>query len=208
MFNWVKVADRVDSSYRKNNIGWLFYSLVRMHQPTKCIEIGALYGYSAIFTAAALKHNKKGHLQVYDVWHTPMSEAWNNLYEAGVYHWVSLNHLKAECVPAIERFPIDFIHIDIGNDGETYRWALDSFAPLTPPGALMVLEGGTDERNQLEWMMREGKRSIIIEEIKYHLLYHDDSWDLFVFEPFPGVTVAKRLGEKTSPAQHSLSVRQ
>jgi hypothetical protein len=193
MFSWIDVTKKIESSYKKNDIGWLFYALVKMHKPTKCVEIGALYGYSAIFIAAALRSNNQGHLQVYDVWHTPQGKTWDNIYEAGVHNWVSLNHLEAKCVPAVENFPIDFIHIDIGNGGEDYRWALDSFAPLTPPGAIMLLEGGSDACNWVEWMDREGKEPIMVDDLRYHEVYHYNNWDLFVFDPFPGVTVAKRL---------------
>ena len=50
------------SSYEKNNFGELFYSLIRVYQPLKVIELGIKAGYSAYHIARGLKDNNKGSL--------------------------------------------------------------------------------------------------------------------------------------------------
>src|SRR3989338_5820435 len=56
------------SSYEENNYGELFYSLIRIYQPEKVVELGTLAGYSAYHIARALRANGHGTLDCYDLW--------------------------------------------------------------------------------------------------------------------------------------------
>ncbi len=192
---WLKVAESLESGYKQNNIGWLLYSLVRAYKPVRCVEIGVLHGYSTMFIGGALLDNEIGQLDAFDLWaeypyrHTTLPQTWENVERAGLAHIVALYQDEAALVPERLKLPVDFVHIDISNTGETYAWAASVFYNLLSPDGLMVMEGGTYQRDQVEWRLKYDKTPIqpAIQDIK-----NRGRWEVFVFEPFPGLTVMKK----------------
>ena len=53
---------------------------------------------------------------------------------------------------------IDILHIDIANNGDTYEFAIENY--LTKVKGIMVLEGGSEERDNIEWMQKYEKPKI------------------------------------------------
>jgi predicted O-methyltransferase YrrM len=194
MEQWLKTANNLFSSYRENDLGWILFNLVRQHRPYHCVEIGMLYGYSSIFIMAALEKNGLGKLCGYDLWelypyrHCRKVQTLASIHEAGLAHRLNrLVEADAKHVPLVERGPIDFLHIDISNDGKTYRWAMAAFRDLIKPGGIMVLEGGTIERDHVPWMKKYNKQPIAPV-----LAESNSAWIWYTEPHFPGMTVFTR----------------
>ena len=87
----------------------------------------------------------------------------------------------------IEKNSLDFVHIDISNDGSVYEWAFEIFLLKLSPGGILILEGGTEERDSVEWMSKYNKPPIqaVIERFK-------ETWNIQVVKDFPGLTIATK----------------
>ena len=174
------------SSYIQNHFGDLFKTLVKINKPKKIIEFGCLEGYSASCILAGLKENGGPFdFTVYDLFENyaynhaefkPVSEKFPEI------KFIKMDYYKSEL--ALSKESVDFMHIDISNTGETYRLFTQKYFPLLSPGGIAVLEGGSMERDNYEWMVKYNKPKIVpfLQSIK-------GKFNFIVLEPFPSVTV-------------------
>lgn len=160
---WDKVE--VDSSYRKNDLGITLRRIVRMYQPEKIVEFGVYHGYSTIHMAQGLQTYNHGHIDAYDLWdlykynHTTMDIAQQNINAHGVSDLVTLR--QANYYEWLENpTEFDMLHIDISNNGDIIEQTLTKLAPQISEGSIIVFEGGTVERDNVEWMLEFNKRPI------------------------------------------------
>lgn len=67
---------------------------------------------------------------------------------------------------------IDIIHIDIANNGDVYEYSIQHYLPKLSSSGIMILEGGSKERDEVDWMNKYNKPKIypIIE--KYSKKYN------------------------------------
>jgi len=153
-------------------------------QPRVTLEIGILEGYSA---ASLKKHSQRTVLA--------------DLFEDFPYKHANQTQIRAlfpDCeVMKIDYYKdhdlfrfasIDLMHIDIANDGNTYRHFAEQYLWKLAPGGVAILEGGSAERDDYWWMnkfnrpkIREALKEFDAEGIKYTVL-----------SPFPSVTIVKR----------------
>lgn len=187
------------SSYKEHGYGYLFYALTRLLRPTQCVELGVLQGFSLLTVASALRDNGAGRVNGFDLFetypyhHEHYAALVERIKECGLTRWASAERLDA--FEASQRFDtVDVLHVDISNNGETYRTIFEQWA--TKVTALMILEGGSADRDRVEWMVKYQKPSITkaLEEIRSRY----PAWDLVVLEPYPSVTVAVRRGGANS----------
>ena len=144
------------SSYEENNYGDLFYSLIRIYQPEKVVELGTKTGYSAYHMARGLEDNDKGTLDCYDLWENYLenegidfmhkSVAKHNLEE--FKHIVSLTKRDAVGVDKLYDM-VDILHIDLDN-GEP--GILDMVIPawIDKTRQIIIIEGGSAERDKID----------------------------------------------------------
>lgn len=186
----------MQSSYRPNNFGELLYSIVRLYQPARCVELGCLEGYSSVHIARGLKANQRGHLTVIDLFEDyPFNSAESttllqNLAKHGVGDYCDC--LKGSAFVESDAFPsgsIDFLHIDISNDGDVLEKIFNAWAPKLTDSAIIVFEGGSAERDQIGWMKEYDKRPIqdYLTSEKFTEIFHH-----FIFDPFPSLTICKK----------------
>lgn len=192
---WRQVADQLDSSYKANGYGGLLYSLVMANRPRRAVEIGTLHSYSALHIGAALREIGRGHLDCYDLWetypfrHSRMVDVQETIDKAGLHDWIKLHHCDAMHVAGqIESPSLDFVHVDISNDGDTYLWAANVFRRfLSDPSSLLVLEGGTADRDKVHWMTAGFHRPI-----RDVLPSLSNEWNIIVLQGYPGMTIMGR----------------
>lgn len=55
---------------------------------------------------------------------------------------------------------IDIIHIDIANDKNVYDYAIKNYLPKLSNNGIMILEGGSKERDEVYWMNKYNKEKI------------------------------------------------
>ena len=156
---WKYVNPDVESSYRENDLGMTLYYEVLKHRPKIIIEFGVLNGYSTIAMALALKRIGKGKIIGYDLWekypykHTTKENAIENLKRYGVDDIVEL---KEKDFHEWEYEDCDEIHLDISNTAEI----IDEIAKKVKGRAVVLFEGGTYERDNVEWMKKYNKKKI------------------------------------------------
>lgn len=146
------------SSYEINDFGEIFYSLILVYKPTKIVELGTKAGYSAYHMARALKENGKGKLHCYDLWDkykynsVPKSVAEKNLK-------VFKNIIAFKLCDAIDvdkKYKIiDILHIDLGNHGKVLNKIIPPW--INKVRQLIIIEGGSSERDKIEWMLKYKK---------------------------------------------------
>ena len=81
---------------------------------------------------------------------------------------------------------IDMIHIDIANNGYIYEYAIKNYIPKLTSGGIMILEGGSNERDEVEWMIKYNKPKINPVLQKYSNLYN-----IKTIGSFPSITIIK-----------------
>ncbi len=160
------------SSYTQHNYADVFKAIVSAFQPIKCVEIGTLEGYSAIAIGQGLKenfekHGAEGHLDAHDLFeeyryrNAAMATAQKNIDEAGVGRFVTLHQQHADSVSKdYQDGSVNLLHIDISNCGDTVRRMMEAWDPKMIHGGIILFEGGTDERDQVEWMVKYGRQPI------------------------------------------------
>lgn len=188
MSDWLAVAKETASVHAANHLGWVFYTLVREHKPLVCVEFGVLHGYSTMFVGGALQDNGKGHLFAYDRWpaHRPSQEEETraSIKRAGLTDWVTIETCNVEESPP-HWDSIDYLFMDIDNCGSRLKWVLDRYGPKLSEKGIIVYEGGSAERDQVSWMIREDRVPI------RQTLEALQGWDWYVIEYSPSITVLR-----------------
>lgn len=160
------------SSYRQNGYEKVLRNLVYAFTPQKCVEIGVLDGYSTLAIAKGIKHTKKvcghvSHLDAYDLWddyeynHGSMEEVQKMLRDEKVDEFVTLH--KKDAYQVHKRYDdvsVCFVHIDISNTGDVLKKMIDLWYPKLTFGGMIVFEGGSEERDVVDWMITYDKAKI------------------------------------------------
>lgn len=181
-------ASKWKSSYEQNNYDLLFYSLVRILNPKTIVELGTKNGFSAFHMSRALKdNNSDGKIHCYDLWEKypyhscTMAEATENLKE-----FVDAGIAKLELKDAIEVAKdydfVDILHVDLSNKGEILEEVIPHW--LLKVKSLIILEGGSIERDNVDWIKKYNK-----EPIREWLRKNKDKFNFIVLESFPGLTL-------------------
>lgn len=160
------------SSYEKNNFGEIFTTLIKCFRYPLAVELGVLDGYSAEHIALGLKANKQrwnlpGHLDAYDLWedyafkHSTMESVHSRLEARGVLDFVSLYKGDAFSVHnAYKDKSVHFLHVDISNTGDYLYRIMELWDRKIYQGGMIVIEGGSEERDYVEWMIKYNKTPI------------------------------------------------
>ena len=194
----------VESSYKEACYGGLFYSLVRTHKPCLVVELGSYLGYSGLHMAAGLRDNASlaSALHLIDLWdsypfrHCSMADTKGHFAKNGLLDvpHCAVNFLNADAAAACATFAdgsVDFLHIDISNDGAKMAEVVPSWERKLSrePNALLVVEGGSPARDRVEWMMTYNK-SPLRSWLESRWVTERFTW--FTFEPFPSLTLMRR----------------
>lgn len=172
----------IESSYKQNNLGKTLYDLVLEKKPKKILEFGALYGYSTIAMAMALRDLGQGEIFSYDIWdkyaykHTTLNTAALNVAQYGLSSFVKFQDQDFWKWLKDNKEDFDMIHLDISNDGDIIKQTYENLQPQIKKGALIVFEGGSIQRDQEKWMVTYNKTPInnIKQFTKYVVL--NENW--------------------------------
>jgi predicted O-methyltransferase YrrM len=191
-------GDKMLSSYAKNNYGDVFERIVGTHGVCRIVELGVLYGYSTIHLAKGLKDNKSGaaaqrHLDAYDLWedypyrHTTMSTTQGIIAENNLQDYVTLHKCDAfEAHNRHEDGSVCLLHVDISNTGETIRKIMDRWHPKIRANGIILFEGGSVERDNIEWMIKYNMPSLRNELQTNKII--GEFYTVKTYEEFPSLT--------------------
>jgi hypothetical protein len=181
------------SSYESHQYDLLFYALVRLLRPQRCLELGVLEGFSLLAMASALRDNGAGHITGYDLFakypfrHAVFDEVWSRCRTAHLDPYITLRQGNEKDAFA-HHSEVDILHVDLSNDGEIYRKLFSQWADKVRLAVL--LEGGSAERDRIPWMHEHNKPSIAEAISELRKGYPD--WIFTVVDPFPSMTLAFR----------------
>lgn len=188
------------SSYIENNYGEAFRAIVDAFQPLVCVELGVLDGYSALHIGLALQKKGQGHLDAYDLFekyqyrHGAKEEVENYLNDYDLSSFVRLYQEDAWNVSKIyTSHSVHFLHVDISNDGDTVKRIMQDWDEKMIHGGIICFEGGSEERDQVEWMQKYEKKSLKAEIENNQIIA--DKYIFGTYLKFPGLTMLlkKRL---------------
>ena len=178
----------IESSYRQNNLGKYLYDAVLKNKPKKIIEFGSLYGYSTVAMAMALHELGEGKIIVYDLFdnyefkHSTKENTQQNIDNYGLTKFVELKKLDFnEWINKPESF--DMMHLDISNNGDTIRKVYNAVKDQIKNGSKVYFEGGSIERDNIEWMIKYRFRKINDSGINYEIVNND----------FPSISLIKNI---------------
>ncbi len=173
----------------------VFRSLILSHKPKMVVECGVLDGYSTFHIAHSLRfnHRNKGILNgfhAYDLWedyeykHGNFDEVHNMIISQGLRDYVTF--IKNDAFEASKFYrdgTVDFLHVDISNNGDTLVKILDVWGDKLSEDGMIAFEGGSTERDNIEWMKEFNFPSIVT------ALTNLRGWDFQVLTPFPSMTL-------------------
>ena len=154
------MTDKCRTSYTHTvDYGDVIRGITAAISPKRIIEIGILDGFSleALRSAAP-----RATIDAYDIFaefngnHADQAalERKFSAHESVSIQYGDFYQLHKQIAPA------DIIHIDVANDGDVFEFAIKHYLPLLSPGGVMLLEGGSQERDKVPWMDKYSKRPI------------------------------------------------
>ena len=181
------------SSYKQNNYASVFKAVCYFVKPKKVVEFGILEAYSLKAFIDSCPSTTK--IEAHDIFEEfPYNSAnFDKITEKfSVYSNVSIH--RSDFYGAEEKFKneeIDILHIDIANNGDVFEYTFEKYMSKVSQEGVCILEGGSSERDQVEWMTKFKKPQIlpIIEK-------HKNEYDIVTLEDYPSITMIRHLRKK------------
>ncbi len=174
------------SSYAENNFLPEFQELISIVKPKLIVEFGIGNGYSLVaFDMFTLRSQCKIHaydlFDKYEYSHADKASILDRFAQKDIV--IGEMDFYSGFVKYKEG-SIDILHIDISNTGDTYEFAMENYWPCISPTGAIVFEGGSTERDQVEWMTKFNKRPIVpyLDTIR-------DKYRMEVVQKFPSMTI-------------------
>lgn len=192
------------SSYKKNNYGNVLSALVIGKRPEVCIELGVLDGYSTVHIAKALKFNERaygvqGRLESWDLFDQyEYKHGYEKAVQTELDVWKVTPIVKLfqgdafEAAQLYRRGVIDFLHVDLSNTGSTLRKVMQFWSHRLKPYGMIAFEGGSEERDNIEWMTKYDKPPIREELKTNEIITNEFNW--YTMNAFPSLTILQRKG--------------
>ena len=173
----------MNSSYNNNvNFGDILKSVTYSLDPKTIVEVGILEGFSLkCFADASSSDTIIDAYDIFDEFNGNHADREILLQNFKEYKNVSINYGDFfEVYKCIEN--IDIIHIDIANNGDVFEFAIKNYLPKLSKKGIMIMEGGSKERDNIEWMKNYNKSKMQPVIKKYNLK---------VYGTFPSITIAR-----------------
>ena len=184
------------TSYDINFYDLFFDWIVYSHVPKVVVDCGVLDAFSLLAFAEPAK------LLGAQVWGIDLFEGYEfkHSIKSDIQKKINdkaLNNvilLQKDAMLAYEQFGdnvIDILHIDISNDGDKLHEMFRVWDSKVRVGGLIIFEGGSEERDNVEWMIKYNRRPIR-DFIKSELA-NNSKYEYVTFTPYPSVTVCRKV---------------
>ncbi len=194
----------VKSSYINNEYGKLFKSLISILRPKICYEFGILDGFSTIIIGHTLKKLKNnGHLYAYDLFDEYSYSSRNEgeiisrIDRFGLEKYITVSKGDLMTIEKeIEDETIDFMHVDISNNGDVLNKFFMKWNSKIKSGGCVLFEGGSPLRDQISWMKEYRKRKILPEILSNSIL--NNNYTFIILNPYPSLMICSKNIELNS----------
>ena len=179
----------MNSSYKNDiNYGDVLSSITFLNNPKKIIEIGILEGYS--LSKFIENSNSDTIIKAYDIFEEfngnsaikkDLIKKFNKFKNVEIKEGNFYNIHKN-----IKNDSLDILHIDIANNGDVYEYVFQNYISKIKKKGIIILEGGSLERDNIEWMIKYNKNKInpIIEKYK-------NKYNILTLGKIPSITIVK-----------------
>jgi len=185
------------SSYIENDYGSLLASFVKVFRPSVVHDFGVLDGYSSsCFIEGLNSIGLGGKIFLVDMFedypYKSSEEKWvRDNIERGEGDDIDVSFIRGnvfddDVVSKFEDGSLEFIHIDLSNNGDKLDMFFEKYANKMKDSCFIIAEGGSKERDSVGWMVENRKPPI--REFLSNLV----GYDMFVFEPFPSLTILRK----------------
>lgn len=177
------------SSYHQEKFSKVFKALCFAKNPKRIVEFGILDGYSLDCFLDSTTEDCL--IEAYDLFEDFPYNAANFGNISDKYSNIPKNRLKINKGDIFRSLDfiegkIDIIHIDVANDGKVYEFCINNLLPLLSKDGILIMEGGSEERDNCEWMIKYNKS-----KIREVLFNYENDLDIKVFSEFPSMTLIK-----------------
>ena len=179
----------MNSSY-KNNLSYkdIFSTLCFIKNPCVVVEFGILDGYSLKQITEHTNNNCK--IYAYDIFDefngnsankkdliNKFSKHKNVLIDYGDFY---------KKFNEIDDNSIDILHVDIANNGDVVDFVFNNYVNKVKKGGIIILEGGSKERDCIEWMNKYNKP-----QINPVLKKYSKEYNMLTIGNIPSITIIK-----------------
>jgi len=173
------------SSYLEKNLtyGDIISLLTLLKKPKKIVEFGILEGYS--LDNFIENCNEETKIEAYDIFEDFNG---NGSQRDIIKKFQNKKNVKVEYGDFYKKHKdfdnesIDILHIDIANTGEIYEFTVKNYLQKINKDGIIILEGGSKERDEIWWMEKFKKPPIKSYLDSLNLKYR-------TFGDFPSITV-------------------
>ena len=178
----------MNSSYTsKIDFGDILSTIAFLKNPAKIVEFGILEGFSLMKFA----ENSTASIDAYDIF-----EKFNGNHAVkdkllDVFSpYKHVNIQEGDFYEDFKKYSdksIDILHVDIANNGDVYQFVFDHYIQKIADDGIVLLEGGSEKRDNIEWMIKYNKPKIqpVLEKYRNH-------YNIKVVGDFPSITILKK----------------
>ena len=162
----------------------IFKMITWLNPPTTVVEIGILNGYSLRSFAESCPSTTQ--IYGYDIFEKFNGNSASRDIINTFMEYPNVHIAEGDFYELYKTYPsksIDLLHIDIANDGSVYEFALKHYMPKLTDRGVLILEGGSRERDAVPWMQKYNKVPIYDILEKYKATY-----DIYTIDAFPSIT--------------------
>jgi len=177
------------SSYLNNDINYgdFFKQLCFVKNPSYIVEFGILDGFS--LKSMQVSTSKNCRIDVFDIFDEFVGNKANLIDIQNKFKDDSRIHINKEnFYSSTERFQdnsIDILHVDIANTGDIYDTLVKLTKKLKDDG-ILILEGGSKERDEIEWMKKYDKKSL------HEMIQRLDMYENITLGTMPSITFLRK----------------
>lgn len=176
----------IKSSYKENHYNKIFQSICFSLNPTRVVEFGILEGYSL---DCFVNYTQDCLIDANDLFDEfPYNAANYEFVKSKYEQYSNVNIYKRDFYDSVKYYDdlsIDILHIDIANNGDTFEFAIQNYLPKIR--GVMILEGGSEDRDNVEWMNKYDKP-----KIQPVLKKYQNDVKITVLEDFPSITLIRK----------------
>lgn len=173
-FTYFFIQKFMKSSYNNNDINYgdIIKTILFNRNPQKIVEFGILDGFSLKIFADTFPNSNISAFDIFEEFNgnSATSEVYEKFKE---YKNVLIQYGDFyKKLNDFENKSIDIIHVDIANNGDVYKFAIENYLSKIKDDGILILEGGSEERDNISWMIKYNKPKIqpILKTEKYNIL--------------------------------------
>lgn len=182
------------SSYKANSYDKIFNALMHIHKPAIAVECGVLDGFS-LFSLGEVAETYGGEVYGVDLFddyefnHGSREEICKQILARGLTRTTLIKDDASKAANLFEDDTVGLLHIDISNTGDRLKNVFKAWYPKLQKDGILIFEGGSLERDEIEWMARGEEVPIAFFK---HVLQESKRFEVLTLLPFPSLTVCRK----------------